>query len=648
MAKPKRKKLGDILIEAGVVSQQAVERVLADPSIRTRRIGERLIEAGICRDDHIAAALSCQLGLNRVELPVTVVEPEAVALVPEKLARRHAVMPLSVDESHIWVAFADPLDLGAAEDVEFATGRTVLAKVSTKQDIMWAIGKHYRMNESVDSIMSSLAEGNRRASFEVLRNPQEQATDNTEDPQKRGQAAPVIRMVNRIFAAAIQDRASCIHLEPTRDKFIIRTRVDGQLRQNLEMPKWIQGAVTSRIKIMAQMDTAEKRIPQDGIIRAWVSSMGIDLRVSSLPLNYGEKIVIRILDARNAPSSLEEIGLNGRDLEAMRAMVDKPQGIVLVTGSTESGKTTTLYAALREAKSETKNIVTIEDPIEHDISGINQVGIDEKEGRTYASVLPSILKQDPDVIMVGELRDLDTATIAMQASLTGQLVLSTVHTNGTIATIARLRNLGLSSYLIASAVTAILAQKLVRVICPQCKIEDSPSEDQLRAIGLTSDQLGELRFSRGKGCPKCGGTGYRGKTGLFELLILSPKLKESICNGASETILWQIAVAEGMKTLLRVGIEKVLEGVTTVEELIRATQVSEGLNAICSACGHMVEPGFLVCPKCGLRMTHICPSCSTIIDPEWNFCPYCASEIRPEVRSVASGSGGTVQVLRQP
>jgi type II secretory ATPase GspE/PulE/Tfp pilus assembly ATPase PilB-like protein/RNA polymerase subunit RPABC4/transcription elongation factor Spt4 len=417
-------------------------------------------------------------------------------------------------------------------------------------------------------------------------------------------------MVNHIIAAAVRARASDIHIEPGRELVRVRYRIDGQLREDSELPKWVQSSVSSRIKLMAELDIAEKRVPQDGRFGVTVDGRALDLRTSTLPTSYGEKIVIRILDSKSGPIGLDALGMPAEIAKRFRWLISRPQGIVLVTGPTGSGKTTTLYGALSHVHSVEKNITTLEDPVEYDFDGINQVGINERAGRTFPGVLTSILRQDPDVVMVGEMRDATTATI---------------HTNDTVSTITRLRNLGIPSYLIASTITCIVAQRLVRRICERCKVPDPQSDEAMRSIGLGRKQDVEQIVYRGDGCGACGDTGYAGRVGIYELLVFTPRVREYISRDANESIIRQLAVAEGTRLLLHDGQHKVLAGITTLEEVQRVAQTDEAVT--CSGCNEFVSPEFIACPSCGEALISKCHECGTITDSEWSFCPYCATQI---------------------
>ena len=615
-----RKRLGELLVETGLLSEESLTRVLSEQRTVRKKLGEIIVNQGLATEDEIAQALSLQLGIPLVDLPNTPVEPQAVELIPEKVARKHLIMPISLDERDLHVAMADPLSFEAFEDVRFASGYTIKTTIATRTGVLWAIDQHYHLGSSLSTIVKDITE---ERLVEVVQDTRETDRKDSEDLRKKSEAAPIIRMVNLFVAEAADQGASDIHVEPSKTTMLIRNRVDGVLRKSLELPKWVQGAVISRIKIMAKMDIAEKRLPQDGRIGVRVGSKTLDLRVSTMPAAYGEKVVIRILDQATAQISLEAMGMPEEDRLQLEGLIHRPQGILLVTGPTGSGKTTTLYSAIEKIKSVERNITTIEDPIEYDISGVNQVAVREKIGLSFAVTLRAMLRQDPDVIMLGEMRDLDTTTIAMQAALTGHLVLSTIHTNSSAATVTRLRNLGVPSYLIASTLIAIVSQRLVRVICPKCRVKDEPSERDLARVGLAQTKKGEISFFRGEGCKACGETGYRGRTGIFEILPFHQQMRDLVMSKGSETDIRQLAVAKGMVTLGQAALAKVKAGVTTLSELYRVVETEEEFGAGCPHCGTSLGADFVVCPGCGHSLVSSCPSCQKMVSPDWKFCPYC-------------------------
>jgi type IV pilus assembly protein PilB len=614
-----RKRLGELLVETGLLSEEHLTRALSEQRSRRKKLGEVIVDLELATEEEIAQALSLQLGIPMIDLTNMPVEPQAIEMIPEKVARKHLIIPISIDQRDLHIAMADPLSFEAFEDVRFASGFTIRPAIATRTGILWAIDQHYHLGSSLSTIVQDIAE---ERLVEVIPDRKEADARDSEDLRKKSEAAPIIRMVNLIVAEAVDQGASDIHVEPTKTTLVIRNRVDGLLRQSLELPKWVQGAVISRIKIMASMDIAEKRLPQDGRIGARVGGKALDLRVSTLPAAFGEKVVIRILDSANAAIPLESLGVPISDLQLMGELIRRPQGILLVTGPTGSGKTTTLYAVLHKIWSVERNITTIEDPIEYEIGGINQVSVQDKIGLTFASALRSMLRQDPDVIMVGEMRDVETAMIATQAALTGHLVFSTMHTNNSAATITRLRNLGIPSYLIASTVIGVVAQRLVRVICPKCRVRYEPTEKELSLLrpGLRKNGFA---FYRGKGCSACGDTGYRGRIGIYEILPMSRQIREATTSNATEEDIRRLAVARGMKTLGQAAIEKVREGVTTLEEVYRVVGIEEEAAASCTECGTYLASDFTGCPSCGHAVAPGCPSCGKSVAPEWKHCPYC-------------------------
>jgi type IV pilus assembly protein PilB len=619
-----KKRLGELLVETGLLTEENLTRALTEQRSKRGKLGDVIVTLGMATEEEIAQALSIQLGIPFVELKETPVEPHAIDLITEKVARKHLILPVSLEQKDLHIAMADPLSFEAFEDVRFASGYTIKPAIATRTDILWGIDQHYHLGSSLNTIVKDIAE---ERSVEVVQDRKEGDGRDTDDLRKKSEAAPIIRMVNLIVAEAVEQGASDIHVEPTKTNLLIRNRVDGILRKTLELPKWVQGAVISRIKIMAKMDIAEKRLPQDGRIGVRVGTKALDLRVSTMPASFGEKVVIRILDSANSHIPLDVMGMPPEALRQMELLIRRPQGIVLVTGPTGSGKTTTLYSILHRVRSIERNITTVEDPIEYELAGVNQVAIQDKIGMTFASTLRAMLRQDPDVIMLGEMRDLETTTIAMQAALTGHQVFSTMHTNSSTATITRMRNLGVPSYLIASTVNGVVAQRLVRVICQKCRVRHEPSEYDISKIG-SGRKRGDTVFFRGEGCQACDGTGYRGRTGLFEILPFTQQIRDMVASDASETDIRQTAIAGGMVTLARAALDKVKAGVTTLDELYRVVETEEDFGTTCPECNAALGPGFVMCPACGHSLQATCPSCQKIVSPEWKFCPYCRRDFK--------------------
>jgi len=615
-----KKRLGELLLESGLLDEDGLSRALAEQRSKRGKLGEVIVSLGLVTEQEIAQALSLQLGIPTIDLKNTPVEPQAIELIQEKVARKHLIIPVAIDHRDLHIAMADPLSFEAFEDVRFASGYTIKPFIAPKSDILWAIDQHYHLGSSLSNIVKDITD---ERQVELVSNPGELAGKDIDDLRKKSEAAPVIRMVNLIIAEAVDQGASDIHVEPTKTALQVRHRVDGLLRKTMDLPKWVQGAVVSRIKIMATMDIAEKRLPQDGRIGVRVGGRSLDLRISTVPANYGEKVVIRILDSANANIPLENIGFSPEEMKKMEEIITRPQGILLITGPTGSGKTTTLYGILNRIKSVEDNITTIEDPIEYELSGINQVAVQEKIGLTFAVMLRSMLRQDPDIIMVGEMRDLDTTTIAVQAALTGHLVLSTIHTNSSAATITRLRDLGVPSYLIASTIVGIVAQRLVRKICVKCRTKTAPTDQDVLRLGISA----EVPVYRGAGCPECGGTGYRGRTGIYEILAMTQPIRDLISINATESEIRQAAISRGMMTLGHAALEKVTSGITTTDEVYRVVETDTDFASACPQCAQPMESDFVMCPACGYSASAACPGCHRMISHEWKFCPYCRQDL---------------------
>jgi type IV pilus assembly protein PilB len=620
----KTKKLGEILLNYNLISKEQLAKAIEEQKRTNRRMGEVLTEMGFVTEEKLARALSAQLGIPYVDLSTVVVEPEAIDSIPERLARKNLCLPLTVDRKFITVSMSDPLDFEAIHDISFATSREVRPAIAPIKEIKAAIRRFYHLSQPLEKILGEIKGG----SIEVIADQDAiEEAETMEEVAKKIDSPPIIRLVNSVIVHASRNRASDIHFEPREKDFRVRERIDGLLMEAFEFPKLVQGAVTSRLKIMARMDIAEKHIPQDGRIKVKVEGRDLDLRVSSLPSNYGEKITIRLLDSAALMPNLEDMGASKKDLLRMRSIVEKPQGIVLITGPTGSGKTSTLYAMINHIKTEAINIVTLEDPIEYELKGVTQVGINEKTGMTFAYALRSVLRQDPDVIMVGEMRDGETANIAVEASLTGHLVLSTLHTNTAVAAITRLKNLGIPMYLIASSLNGVVAQRLVRKICEKCKEAYVPPADEMTKMRLRWKDISGAQFFRGKGCSACNHTGYKGRIGVFEVLKVDPPIREIIAKDGAEEPILKASIETGMKYMSDDGIDKVNQGITTLAELLRVIYVrEEEASMLCPNCGESVRKDFPNCPYCGYVLVDKCPDCGEVRDPNWKFCPHCGKK----------------------
>ena len=619
------KKLGELLVEAGLITQEQLDATLSDEKKeKGKRLGTLLVEKGFATELDIAETIAYQLNIPFLDIHTAVIEPEAIKLVPEKLARKHVIIPLYIEKKNvIKIAMADPLNMEALDDIRFATNYQSSPMVATATDIVKAIKTHYHISVPLEDIVGNMV---KEKFIEII--PDTEAGKDMEELLKKSETPPIIRMVDSVIIHGIESRASDIHIEPHDRTVKLRERIDGLMRDVMQLPKWVQGAVTSRIKIMSKMDIAERRVPQDGRIQVRIGSRELDMRISTLPTQYGEKVVMRILDPKSAILTLEEIGLSQYTKDRIKAIIERPQGIVLVTGPTGSGKTSTLYAMIGHIKTPEINVITLEDPIEYELEGVNQVAINEKVGLTFAYCLRSVLRQDPDVILVGEMRDQETAEIAHQASITGHLVFSTLHTTDAVSTLTRLKNIGIQPYLIASSLNGVVAQRLVRKICHSCKESYIPTDEELLKVGIRVKKGERPKLYKGNGCKECSKTGYHGRVGIFEVLIVNSKIKEMIASDESEETIRKAAIASGMLSMYDDGIAKVKEGITTPEELQRVIFAKEAeiMSRACPNCSEMIKSEFSTCPYCGYSVILHCPSCNREREAEWSHCPYCSAE----------------------
>jgi type IV pilus assembly protein PilB len=564
--------IGSVLLTRGVITEDQLSQAIEIQRESRGRLGRILVEMGAVSERELARAVAQQWGLPFAELSDDSANPEMARLIPAALAQRHGVIAIERTPDRVVVAMADPANVVAIDDVRLLTGLEVDIIIASADDITRAQSRL----QGIDAEMEALLKGAPAPESEVMDDPA--GTDEVAVERLRSmvEEAPIVRVVNQIIHQAVRAGASDIHLEPHRREVKVRFRVDGQLQDIMAPPKQIQAALISRVKILASLDIAERRLPQDGHIHLRLEGKEFDLRVSTLPTVLGEKIVIRVLDQSSTRVALGRIGMPNELLAAWEGLITKPHGMVIVTGPTGSGKTTTLYTALERINTPERNIVSVEDPVEYQIPRVNQVQVNVRAGLTFAGGLRSILRQDPDIVLIGEIRDRETAQIAVQASMTGHLVLTTLHTNDAPGAATRLADMGVEPFLVTASLTGVLAQRLVRVICPQCKEAYTPPADALRRLGLDAAHRRELRLYRGRGCDFCRGTGYRGRIGVFELMVMTDRLRALVLSGASADQLRAAAREDGMRLMRQDGVEKVLEGVTTVEELLRVIFVSEG------------------------------------------------------------------------
>ena len=560
----KRKTLGESLVEQKIISDEQLKSAVEESEKSGEPLRKTLVKLGLVSEEDICSFFEEQLGVPRIDLRNYLIDPKILSLIPETLAKKHNLIPLFKTGDTLTIAMADPLNVVAMDEIRVKTKGNIEPAVATETEIRNAINQYYGVGGSIEDVIKSIDmkvlavdEGKEEIEPEKLRNLAEEA--------------PIIKLVNLIILQAIREKASDIHVEPEEASLNIRFRVDGILHDQAVIPKQMQAAVLSRMKIMSDMNIATKRIPQDGRFRLNLEAGQIDMRVSSLPTIFGENIVMRLLDTTSILIGLEKLGFDQQNLEQFKSLIVKPHGIILVTGPTGSGKTTTLYSALNSINTPDKNIITVEDPVEYQLKMIRQSQINPKAGLTFATGLRSILRQDPDVIMVGEIRDLETAEISVQSALTGHLVFSTLHTNDAPSSLTRLIDMGVEPFLISSSVIGIIAQRLVRTICPACKQSYSPSKEVIDDIGVKLPE-GNLKFYKGTGCKVCKNTGYKGRIGIFEMLLLDDKMRDLILAKTSSSQIKRIAHEAGMRTLREDGVAKVLAGVTTIDEVIRVTQ----------------------------------------------------------------------------
>ncbi len=563
-----RKKLGEILVGWGVLTDEGVTEALGYALEHGKRIGEAVVEMELCTEDDVTKALATQFGLEYIDLDKQPVNREVLDLMPGKLIEDYLVLPLGEEGDRLKVIITDPLDLETLDLLRFRLNREIVPTLAPQSKVKRFVEQF--VNPDSDMLSQTMASIDQDAPDE------DGITGDTVDDADDADA-PIVRLVNLIITEAVHGRASDIHIEPMADRIRVRYRVDGVCHVRDDIPKNMQGAVTTRLKIMAGLDIAEKRVPQDGRIKLKIGGGGIDFRVSALPSYHGESVVMRILRPESAQVGIEALGFSTDDNKRFQNIIRKPTGIFLVTGPTGSGKTTTLYSALQELNRPDVKIITAEDPVEYNFSGMNQCQVREEIGLSFSKILRAMLRQAPNIILVGEIRDREVGDVAIQAALTGHLVFSTLHTNDAPSAITRLIDMGIKPFLVASAIQAIMAQRLIRVICPECKeVDPKPNMRQLRMLGFTDEELEGGSVYRGAGCQRCGGSGYRGRRGIFEMVVMNSELRDLAFKKSTASELRAAARAAGMRTLVEDGRGKILEGVTTPEDLLRVSQ-AEGV-----------------------------------------------------------------------
>jgi len=563
--------LGRILIKMGVLTREKVHECLKIQKQRhgNIQIGQIFLELGLIDENQLQMALAAQRGMEYVKLGEIDIPLDVVEKVPAQMAKTYHIVPIKYDKerNELTIALDNPDNFRATDDLSTLMGFKVTAKVTNPKAVENALNKYYEtQEENINELISEIQGDTFLAEFDG----RNQSID-LDELKELSESNPVKKLLNLVLLQAIRDKASDIHFEPFENEYKMRYRIDGVLYEMVPPPKYIAAALSSRIKVMADLDIAERRLPQDGRISLTVQGKPVDLRVSVLPTMFGESVVLRVLDRSQVSFDLEKLGLRERDRELVRQLIHKPNGIIIVTGPTGCGKTTTLYSAMNELNNIETKLITTEDPVEYDIDGLIQVQMKPAIGLTFAKCLRSILRQDPDVILVGEIRDLETAEIAAQASLTGHVVFTTLHTNDAPSSIARLLDLGVEPFLVTATLEGIVAQRLVRKICEKCKTPFEPSEGQLSELGLTPDDIRGKNFHYGRGCGKCNNTGYRGRTGIFEIMVFNDEIRDLVMNQASTNVLRAAGQKAGMRLLRDNGLAAIYDGITTIDEIVKET-----------------------------------------------------------------------------
>jgi type IV pilus assembly protein PilB len=617
----RRRRLGELLVDAAVLSEAQLDDVLS-VAPHGERLGATVMRLGLATDLEVADALATQLRLERIDLDEDRPDPEAVDLLPPRLAQRHEVLPVRLEEGVLVLATADPTDLVALDDVRLATGqRTVRPVVATMRQLASARRRAYATDAAQD-LLDDLDEPERHTEDEV--------TGADAD-------APVVKLVDAVLADAVAARASDVHLEPDRDGLRVRIRVDGLLRERTRIPRSMAGQVVSRLKIVARLDIAERRLPQDGRTVVRVEDQELDVRVSTMPTLHGETVVLRLLPKGSDRVAIDDLGLRESARTRLLDALRRPQGLVLVTGPTGSGKTTTLYAGLAAVTDPTRNVLTLEDPVEVQLPGVNQTQVAPKIGLTFARGLRHVLRQDPDVVLVGEIRDQETAQLAVEASFTGHLVLATLHTNDAPSTLARLVDLGADRFLVASSLLLVVAQRLARRVCPRCAVPTTADPEVAARLGLDDAALAAASLRRGAGCRVCEGAGTLGRVALTEVLPVTPRLRELILDGAAESALARQARLDGLTSLREDAIDRAVAGDIPLEEALRVTPEPAGELTRCAGCRAQVADDHLACPWCGEPVgARHCRGCGRAVEDGWLTCPWCR---QPLGEPAADGSG---------
>lgn len=618
-----RSQLGNLLHQEGLLTGADMERALAAQARKKQVMPQILVDMGLVDEKTILGVIQSKLRINRVFPNEFSLPRELASLVPKDVCEKNILIPLTKSPQGLVVAMADPTDILKIDDLKFITGMPVQPAVAEPREILDKIQEVFGDASAVDNVLSAMDAVDTADMIEIILDEDDETSDIDALIQQKDEP-PAIRIVNAIISDALRHAASDVHIEPKAKYIMVRYRIDDLLQDKIHIPSALHLPIVSRIKIMSDLDITERRRPQDGRVTVKTPSRMVDMRISTLPTINGEKVVLRVLDKGAAVKELSGLGFSDADYNIVLRFVEQPQGIILATGPTGSGKTTTLYAMLRKGARITKNFTTIEDPVEYHMGMAEQVNVREKIGLTFPTVLRAILRQDPNVVMLGEIRDRETAEVAFQAALTGHLVLSTLHTNSSVATITRLRDMGMKSYVISDALMGIIAQRLVRRVCPLCAVPVEISSETLHSLGIYDP---DLKTVKGQGCERCNGTGYRGRIGLYEVLRVDGEIKRMIHSGAPESEIVQAAQMGGMTTLFEDAVDKVRQRLTTCEEIQRVLGPRNVVDIRCLSCGAGLSERFPYCPFCGAVNMPRCGSCKHLLKPEWKVCPDCRTRV---------------------
>jgi type II secretory ATPase GspE/PulE/Tfp pilus assembly ATPase PilB-like protein/FixJ family two-component response regulator/RNA polymerase subunit RPABC4/transcription elongation factor Spt4 len=616
--------MGKILLQEGVLRDEELERAFKEKK-PGEFLSDTLVRLGISSESRILKAMQDNLKVEYIDLREIKLQSAAVKFLPRDLCEKNRLLPVKLDGNQLTLAMADPSDIYKYDNISVMTGLKVIPLLAASSEILCQLKAFYGEKDAdLDAATEDVDELEPLDEIDIVIE-EDESEFNIAELIVSAEIPPIIRIVNAVISEAVRYRASDIHIEPKTKYTLIRYRVDGMLHSKIKIPTDLHAAVVSRLKILAKMDIAERRRPQDGRITVKAGMRIVDMRVSCLPTINGEKVVLRMLDKSAAIKGLKDLGVLPNDLQRLQLIAAKPQGVIISTGPTGSGKTTLLYSILASIMDPSKNFETIEEPVEYFLEEATQVAVREKIGLTFAQVLRSTLRQDPDIILVGEMRDFETADVAFKAALTGHLVFTTLHTNSSVASITRLMDMEIKPYIIASALQGIIAQRLVRRVCADCSQQVPPDPDLLRALKIPPGALGETVL-KGAGCEKCNKSGYTGRVGIFELFLMTDDYRQMISSGYREGGLLQVARNEGMRTLLEDGLEKVRSGLTTLEELFRVLGPQTGTERSCDSCQRLIDAKFAFCPYCGAFRSNYCHTCRLPLEDDWVRCPFCGGQ----------------------